>query len=89
MIRCGWTDCTLEVGLFDGVPSVLLSAEGRRNISADKARFVPFCAEHRELAAAKPQSRRFGILLGEIRSISSVLMNRGLTRLLFFPRELP
>jgi len=44
MNSCDWTDCSLEVGLFDGAPSTLLSVEGRKNIPGDKYRFinVPF-----------------------------------------------
>jgi hypothetical protein len=30
MNSCDWTDCSLEVGLFDGAPHTLLSAEGRK-----------------------------------------------------------
>ena len=54
MNRCDWTDCALEVGLFDGAPSSLLSAEVRKKISVDKSRFINLCPNHFELGVASP-----------------------------------
>jgi hypothetical protein len=55
MNSCDWTDCSLEVGLFDGAPSTLLSAEGRKNIPGDKYRFINLCPNHFELGVASPE----------------------------------
>ena len=52
MNSCDWTDCSLEVGLFDGAPRTLLSAEGRKNIPVEKNRFINLCAHHFELGLA-------------------------------------
>ena len=52
MNSCDWTDCSLEVGLFDGAPRILLSAEGRKNIPVEKNRFINLCPHHFELGVA-------------------------------------
>jgi hypothetical protein len=56
MNSCDWTDCSLEVGLFDGAPSTLLSAEGRKNIPGDKYRFINLCPNHFEPWHGKPRA---------------------------------
>ena len=43
---CAWTDCSFEVGLFDGLPSNFLNSEARYNIPVDKDRFICLCPEH-------------------------------------------
>jgi len=60
MNHCHWTDCALEVGLFDGVPNSLLNPEVRENIPVEKNRFINLCAHHFELARAsvKPTTIR-------------------------------
>ena len=61
MNSCDWTDCSLEVGLFDGAPRSLLSAEGRKNIPVEKNRFINLCAHHFELGVASldPQKEQW------------------------------
>ena len=61
MNSCDWTDCSLEVGLFDGAPRTLLSAEGRKNIPVEKNRFIKLCAHHFELGVASldPQKEQW------------------------------
>jgi len=51
MNNCDWTDCLLEVGLFDGGPRTLLSDEGHKNITVE-SRFINLCREHFELGVA-------------------------------------
>lgn len=55
MNRCDWTDCALEVGLFDGAPSSLLSAEGLKNVAVDRNRFINLCRNHFEIGVASPE----------------------------------
>ena len=50
MSQCDWTDCGLEVGLFDGAPSSLLNPEARKDLPHNKNQFVSLCTEHFELA---------------------------------------
>jgi hypothetical protein len=52
MNSCDWTDCSLEVGLFDGAPRTLLSAEGRKNIPVERNSFINLCPDHFELGVA-------------------------------------
>ena len=52
MNSCDWTDCSLEVGLFDGAPRTLLSAEGRKNIPVERNRFINLCPDHFEVGVA-------------------------------------
>jgi len=54
MNNCDWTDCLLEVGLFDGAPRTLLSDEGHKNIPVE-SRFINLCREHFELGVASPE----------------------------------
>jgi hypothetical protein len=59
MNHCHWTDCALEVGLFDGVPNSLLNPEVRENILFERNRFINLCPNHFELAGqAKPTKIR-------------------------------
>ena len=58
MNHCDWTHCSREVGLFDGAPGTLLSAEGRKNIPVKKNRFINLCAHHLELGVASRKQRK-------------------------------
>jgi hypothetical protein len=58
MNNCDWTDCLLEVGLFDGAPRTLLSDEGHKNIPVE-SRFINLCREHFELGVATRSQRRY------------------------------
>jgi hypothetical protein len=58
MNSCDWTDCSLEVGLFDGAPRTLLSAEGRKDIPAEKNRFINLCPDHFQLGVASPDPQK-------------------------------
>ena len=59
MNRCDWTDCALEVGLFDGMPSSLLNPEAHKNIPVTKNRFISLCPKHFELGITfKPATVR-------------------------------
>ena len=59
MNSCDWTDCSLEVGLFDGAPRTLLSSEGRKNIPVEKNRFINLCPHHFELGVASVKPTKF------------------------------
>jgi len=61
MNSCGWTDCPLEVGIFDGAPRTLLSAEGHKSISVE-SRFINLCPEHFELGVASPNPTKIQLI---------------------------
>jgi hypothetical protein len=44
MNRCDWVDCFQE-GIFDGVDTLLLNAEGRKNISAFEVTLPSPCVD--------------------------------------------
>ena len=50
MNRCDWPDC-FDQGIFDGVDTVLLNEDGRKNIPVDenRSRFIYLCPKHFEL----------------------------------------
>jgi len=53
MNRCDWVDCFQE-GIFDGVDTLLLNAEGRKNtLDENRSRFIYLCPEHFELGVGK------------------------------------
>ena len=54
MNRCDWADC-FEEGIFDGVDTVLLNEEGRKNIplGENRSRFIYLCPDHFELGVGK------------------------------------
>ena len=49
--RCGWGNCP-EIGVFDGVNTVFLNAEARKNLRKDRSRFVLLCPHHLKNAMA-------------------------------------
>ena len=62
MNYCDWTDCAVEVGLFDGVPASLLNPEDRKNVPNGRNGFTSLCPEHFDLAVAnldEPKTTRF------------------------------
>jgi hypothetical protein len=46
--NCDWSGC-LQIGLFDGVDSILLNAEGQKHIATEPTRFIYLCPEHFKL----------------------------------------
>jgi hypothetical protein len=48
--RCDWCNCR-EIGDFDGLNTVLLSPEARKNLKGD-SRFIFLCPKHLKTAMA-------------------------------------